>query len=441
MQDTASRHNLRDSIAELAVRNGLEDKCYVQMLDYIIELFESEGLGSDYYGYHNIDHELEATYVSMVAATSKTSESLVSKDNLKYLYASALLHDFDPQKSVDKPHEDSVIKFLALEQKLGELLRKMDIDIELVKVLILRTIYPWSGRLRDEAEAKMEECFLASPITRNSAQKREEMMQLGWFLSVAERVGGYAMGSFSKGMEMAKMNAHALAWHPSVIAQRAVAYFEDLLNADNKMLQQVMRALPREMRRNFMDNVQSFMALRQQEIRIHAEHLYDNLQLVPVAETISTRNDPAFISTIFEIFQQLPKPLQFGRDRFEESVRDPKTILNTLRRKNSGGEIVGYAKGGPLEKYDLRQEINDENYGLGNTIFLEPFPLKMGYWGMRGGSEMRHMFIMQANAMKYTYLTSFALRDVIRRRVESYENAEFVALFDPERWDYYRIRI
>jgi len=50
------------------------------------------------------------------------------------------------------------------------------------------------------------------------------------------------------------------------------------------------------------------------------------------------------------------------------------------------------------------------------------------------------MFIMQSHSKKYKYLTSFALRDVIRARV-SKENAEFVTMFDPERWDYYRIKI
>ena len=98
-------------------------------------------------------------------------------------------------------------------------------------------------------------------------------------------------------------------------------------------------------------------------------------------------------------------------------------------------------KGGTLEDYELRPEIRDENYGLNNTVFLEPLALKMGYWGLRGGSEMRHLFTMQAHAKKFTFLTSFALRDVIRKRVESHENAEFVTLFDPERWDYYRIKI
>ena len=36
--------------------NGFAQSCYSEILDYTIELFESHGLGNDYYGYHNIVH-------------------------------------------------------------------------------------------------------------------------------------------------------------------------------------------------------------------------------------------------------------------------------------------------------------------------------------------------------------------------------------------------
>jgi hypothetical protein len=194
------------------------------------------------------------------------------------------------------------------------------------------------------------------------------------------------------------------------------------------------------MRKNFYDTVLSFMNIRQQEIVIQANCTYDNLKLVPTIEKTDTRNDPEFIKLLYSIFLELPKPLQFARDNFIESVKDQNVVLNTLRLNDCNGEIVGFAKGGSLENYRLRPEIRDENYGLNNTIFLEPLALKMGYWGLKGGSEMRHMFILQAHAKKYKYLTSFALRDVIKSRV-SKESAEFVTKFDPERWDYYRIKI
>ena len=55
--------------------------------------------------------------------------------------------------------------------------------------------------------------------------------------------------------------------------------------------------------------------------------------------------------TLLSIYRELPKPLQFTRDDFIDSINDPDTILNTLRVGNSKGPIVGFAKGGPLEKY------------------------------------------------------------------------------------------
>jgi hypothetical protein len=194
------------------------------------------------------------------------------------------------------------------------------------------------------------------------------------------------------------------------------------------------------MRKNFFDTVLSFMRIRQQEVSIQADYAYENLKLIPTIENKRQHEDQEFVQTLFDIFLELPKPLQFGKENFKESIKDPETIINTLRLNEPNGEIVGFAKGGPLEKYQLREEIRDENFGLTNTIFLEPLALKMGYWGLRGGSEMRHLFIMQAHSMKYKYLTSFALRDVIKARIDK-EQAEFVTQFDPERWDYYRINI
>jgi DNA-dependent RNA polymerase auxiliary subunit epsilon len=43
-----------------------------------------------------------------------------------------------------------------------------------------------------------------------------------------------------------------------------------------------------------------------------------------------------------------------------------------------------------------------------------------------------------ANTKRYRYLTSFALRDLIQKKIEN-ENVEFVTMLDPEHWDYYRV--
>jgi hypothetical protein len=429
---------MRNEILSLMVENGLEEDCYVEMLDYTIDLFESQGLGTEYYGYHNINHELEVTYISLLAINQDKIK--FTNEDIKHLYVAALFHDFDPQKNVDKPHEESVLKFISMDKKLRQLINDAKIDLEIIKVLIVRTTYPWSGKIKDNAESQIKECFNSSDSTRNNLPYQEHIMEMGWYLSVVDRVSGYALGDFTKAMEMAKMNAHALAWRPSLIVRSSVAYFEELLNKETNMAKGILKVLPKEMRKNFFDTVLSFMKIRQQEITIQAKCSYENLKMIPTIESMATRNNPKFIASLYEIFSELPSPLQFEKENFEKSVKDPQVIINTLRLNGKDGEVVGFSKGGPLENYKLREEIRDENYGLGNSIFLEPLALKMGYWGLKGGSEMRHMFIMQAHSMKFKFLTSFALRDVIRARIDK-EQAEFVTLFDPERWDYYRIKL
>ena len=105
---------MRNEILNLMAKNGLEDNSYVEMLDYTIELFESQGLGTDYYGYHNINHELEVTYVSLLSVDQKKIP--FTDEDIKYIYVAALFHDFDPQKSVDKPHEESVLRFISMDK-------------------------------------------------------------------------------------------------------------------------------------------------------------------------------------------------------------------------------------------------------------------------------------------------------------------------------------
>ena len=429
---------MRKEILNLMVLYKLHNDCYTEMLDYTINLFESQGLGADYYGYHNINHELEVTYVSLLAA--EQGKVQFSDEDIKYLFVAALFHDFDPEKNVDKPHEERVIKFITTDKKLRQLINTTNIDLDIIKVLILRTTYPWSGEYKKNAEEQIKQCFQNSDLTRNNQQYQHHIMEIGQYLSVVDRISGYALGDFAKAMSLAKMNAHALAWKPSLIIRSAVAYFEELLNKEPDMTKSILRILPKEMRKNFFDTVLSFMKIRQQEIMIQADYAYENLKLVPTIENMATRKDLNFIKTLYEIFLELPTPLQFEKEGFENSVKDPQIIINTLRLNGKNGEIVGFVKGGALEKYKLREEIRDENYGLGNTVFLEPLALKMGYWGLKGGSEMRHLFIMQAYSMKYKYMTSFALRDVIKARIDK-ERAEFVTQFDPERWDYYRIKI
>ena len=153
-----------------------------------------------------------------------------SEEDKKYIFIAALFHDFDPQKSVDKPHEKSVLKFISLDKKLQKLMMDAKIDLEIIKVLILRTTYPWKGEIKEEGELEIKQYFEKSESTKNNQQLQNHIMEMGWYLSVIDRMSGYALGDFKKSMEMAKMNAHALAWRPSLIVRNAVAYFEELLN-------------------------------------------------------------------------------------------------------------------------------------------------------------------------------------------------------------------
>jgi hypothetical protein len=127
LQQFANTHSMRNEILSLMVERGLKDDCYVEMLDYTIDLFESQGLGTDYYGYHNINHELEVTYVSLLAINQKKIQ--ITNEDIKYLYVAALFHDFDPQKSVDKPHEESVLKFISMDKKLRQLINEANLDL------------------------------------------------------------------------------------------------------------------------------------------------------------------------------------------------------------------------------------------------------------------------------------------------------------------------
>ena len=44
LQQFANTHSMRNEILSLMVEKGLEDDCYVEMLDYTIDLFESQAV-------------------------------------------------------------------------------------------------------------------------------------------------------------------------------------------------------------------------------------------------------------------------------------------------------------------------------------------------------------------------------------------------------------
>ena len=431
---------LKTEVIKLAEKNGFTQSCYKAMLDYTITNLQSSGLGEKYYGYHNIDHLLEIPLGILLVGDSKKILEL-SHDDLKYLFVSAIFHDFEPDKIIDKPSEDNVLKNLSSDPKIKNLIAESETDFEIIKALILRTTYPWTGQLKTDGEKLIQGCFEHSKITKNNSKKQEHYLWLGWLLSVIDRVTSYALGDFSKALHVAKMNSHALGWHPAVLVQRSVTYFDDLLENESKMSSLVLKCLPKKLIKNFTNNVQHFTKLRENEIQIKNDFVSKKLKFVTKMETIKIEKNSEFVNKLYSIFLQLPRPLRFNEKNFIESLIKPETILTTLRLNVSDGTIIGFAKGAPLENYILRSDINDKNFGKNNTIFLEPIALTMGYWGLGAGHTLRQAFLMQAHTMNHKYLTSFAFRDVIASRVDGMEKAEFVTKFDPERWDYYRLSL
>ena len=96
MQEFVNIQSIRNAILDLLSAVNMATEENTKLLDYIIELFNKNGLSSDYYGYHNIDHELEVTYVTLMSAINMFNEKKFELDDIKYLFASELLHDFDP---------------------------------------------------------------------------------------------------------------------------------------------------------------------------------------------------------------------------------------------------------------------------------------------------------------------------------------------------------
>ena len=441
MQQLIESDNLKEKILGVLSRNGLDSPCYSKILDYTISSFEAAGRGKDYLGYHYIIHELEVTYVTLIAAQWESLQNYITLEDMKYLYFAALFHDYNSQRAVEKPHEDVAVNFVTTDETVLGFLRDANLDVNIVAALILRTTYPWSGELKEKAEKNIEKYLSLSDLTKNDSNLKEHYKKLGWFLSVVDRISGYSLGNFNHALELANRNAFSLSWRSSVLARRSVSYFEDLLNNESEMCDHVLNALPKQMRKLFMDNVLAFMKLREEEVMIKASLVYENVKIFPVIETPKTRQNEDFIQTLRMIYDESPSPHKFKREEFADSIRDPNTILNTLRLGNEKGPLVGFAKGGPLEDYKHRAQNFDRNYGMFNTVFLEPIALKRGYYGQGGGHEIRLLFTIQAEAKGYKFLTSFALRELIQKRMERNEGVESVKEFSPDRWDYYRITL
>lgn len=96
------------------------------------------------------------------------------------------------------------------------------------------------------------------------------------------------------------------------------------------------------------------------------------------------------------------------------------------------------AGGGPLENYRLRNGTHDENLGKKNTAHMEWISIKPGFWGENGGHILRIEFLREARCQGYLYVSSYAHRNVVQRRIDSGEKIDIVQKYDPDKLDYYR---
>jgi hypothetical protein len=439
---------LKDKIIQLGTMMGLQDRWIHRIIRHAVSEFSKKGLGSDYYGYHNIDHELEAAYFALVAANGHYKEKKFSQEDIKYLFIAALFHDYDPLKQFDKPHEDSVEWFLRNDNKIKGFIKAVGINIDIVVAIIHRTAYPFRGKIAEHAEKRMEELFTYAGISDDDTKTRKHYQDLGWFLSVSERIAGYALGGFERSMELARTNAHALGWHPSRINEESVKYFS-ILKEEKEMFEHVLYAVPDGYKKNFFDNVAAFKKAWLKEIEIRNSIRRGKINLTTVIEKIEGQDGLGSNTkeSVLNIYRKLHVPIGIKSEkRFRKSLDRGDTILITLRVKDNddednSGEIVGYVKGGRLENYQLRHGTHDENWGKKNTAYMEWISIKPGFWGETGGHVLRIEFLKEAKHRGYSYITSYVHRNVVMQRINKGENIEIVQKYDPDKLDYYRVNV
>jgi hypothetical protein len=450
---------IKNKIIQLGTAMGLQGKWLHRIIRHAVSEFSKKGLGSDYYGYHNIDHELEAAYFTLLAANGQQNKegergenkSKFSREDIKYLFVAALFHDYDPLKQSDKPHEDAVERFIRNDNKIKGFIEEIGINIDIVIAIIHRTAYPFKGKIAEHAKKRIEELFTYAGIDESDIKIRQHYKDLGWFLSVSERIAGYALGDLEHCMELARTNAHALGWHPSRIHEESVKYFS-ILKEEKQMFERVLYSVPDDYQKNFFENIAAFKEAWAKEVDIRNSIRRNKISLFPIVEEIKVEDDnnnndkqsldPYIQESIVDIYQELHLPIGIkDKERFKKSLNCKDTILITLRVKDDykSGHIVGYVKGGPLENYQLRRGTHDKNFGKKNTAYMEWISIKPGFWGETGGHILRIEFLIEARRRGYSYVSSYVHRNVIQQRINRGEHIEIVQQYDPDKLDYYRI--
>jgi hypothetical protein len=164
----------------------------------------------------------------------------------------------------------------------------------------------------------------------------------------------------------------------------------------------------------------------------------NQLTLVSEVERCGSNLEPYIQESILNILKEQPMLVPSDEKTFRKSLRAEDAILVTLRINDKVGDVVGYAKGGPLEKGRLRRGTYDPNAGKGNTAYLEGISIRQDFWGESGGHLLRMRFLDEAIKHGYRFVTGYAHRDVVIQRITRGESIEIVQKYDPDKLDYYR---
>ncbi|HEX5673131.1 MAG TPA: hypothetical protein VFX75_02905, partial [Nitrososphaeraceae archaeon] len=99
-------------ILELAAKMNFDKRATSKIIRHAVSEFSKHGLGSDYPGYHTINHNLEVAFISLLSAGNQKLENKIPDKDIKNLFVAALFHDFDPRKEFEKPNEDNIELFI-----------------------------------------------------------------------------------------------------------------------------------------------------------------------------------------------------------------------------------------------------------------------------------------------------------------------------------------
>ena len=136
-----------------------------------------------------------------------------------------------------------------------------------------------------------------------------------------------------------------------------------------------MARVPEQYNRTFFNNAEAFRKAWIEELELKSL-LSNKLKMTASVEGNGKGQgvDDEYVpddvrNIVVRIYNEQALPIRVDEDEFKRSMFEIDTILVTLRifRENGDIQIIGYAKGYPLEKSKLRRGTADENFRKNNT--------------------------------------------------------------------------